>query len=478
VIRSIELVNFQSHKHSIINFDSGLNVIVGPTDSGKTAILRAFRWVAYNDAPGDFIKVGSNKAIVTITVENDGKIQKITRERSRGSINRYIITDENGKEKILEGFGTSVPLEVQKILGIREVDFGGIVLRPNMLEQLDGPFLGKSVSAPNRAKVLGKLAGTEKIDMANKELGTDLYRKGQEEKRIQKDLKRLEENIKEYDYLPTLQERIDALEGILQKLKKDKEIHTKLVLLRDNLANIKREYARTQHILDTLNLIIPETEIILNSLILAIEHHKRLKMLYVKFNDVLINIEKNEKVIAETKEIDNILSVISSANQAVEKYNRLVKLYQKYVSINQSEESNQSVLAKTQFIDDILNDLGEMRLRINTYKLFKTFKEKLDKITKQETVTSQQITKTDSINKIFEIENSIRNKLERFLDLQKRRNRINDLTSSINTSQMKINELKQKAEKAETDYINTLKQLGICPLCGNKVDENKLKEVI
>jgi len=478
VIRSIELVNFQSHKHSIINFDSGLNVIVGPTDSGKTAILRAFRWVAYNTAPGDFIRVGSSKAIVTITVENDDKIQKITRERSRGSINRYIITDENGNEKVLEGFGTSVPLEVQKILNVREVDFGGIVLRPNILEQLDGPFLGKSVSAPNRAKVLGKLAGTEKIDKANKELGTDLYRKGQEEKRIQKDLRQLEENIKEYDYLPAIKERIDILKGILEKLKKDKEIHTRLVFLKNNLANTKREYARTQYILDNLNLIIPETEIILNGLILAIEHHKRLKMLQTKFNEVLIGIEKNKKVIAETKEIDNVLSIINSANQAVEKHNRLVKLYQKYVSINQSEKNNQSVLARTQFIDDILNDLGEMRLRINTYKLFKTFKEKLDRIIKQESVASQQITKTDSINKVFEIENSIRNKIEEFFDLQKWQKQMNNLTSSINAAQKRIDELKQKAEKTEADYINTLKQMGVCPLCGNKINENKLKEVI
>ncbi len=478
MIKNIEMINFQSHKHSIINFDSGLNVIVGPTDSGKTAILRAFRWVAYNTAPGDFIRVGASKAIVTITVENEGKIQKVTRERSRGSINRYIITDENGNEKVLEGFGTSVPLEVQKILGVREVDFGGVTLRPNMLEQLDGPFLGKSVSAPNRAKVLGKLAGTEKIDKANKELGTDLYRKGQEEKRIQKDLKQLEESISEYDYLPAMKERIDTLEDILEKLKKDQEIHTKLVSLKNNLANIKREYGRMLHILDNLNLIIPETEIILNSLILAIEHHKRLKMLQTKFNDVLINIEKNEKVITETAEIDNVLSVISSINHATEQYSRLVKLYQKYISIGQSEKNNQSILAKTQFVDDIINDLGKMRLRINTYKLFKTFKEKLDRIIKQEAVTLQRITKTDSVNEVFEIENSIRNKIKEFFDLQKWQKQMNDLTSSINTAQKRINELKQKAEKAETDYINTLKQLGICPLCGNKVDENKLKEVI
>ena len=46
-IKKIILQNFQSHKYSIVELDEQLNVIVGPSDSGKSAIIRALKWVLY-----------------------------------------------------------------------------------------------------------------------------------------------------------------------------------------------------------------------------------------------------------------------------------------------------------------------------------------------------------------------------------------------------------------------------------------------
>ncbi|MFR9297315.1 MAG: AAA family ATPase, partial [Aedoeadaptatus pacaensis] len=43
-IEKIILVNFQSHVYSELSLSRGVNVIVGPSDSGKTAIMRALRW--------------------------------------------------------------------------------------------------------------------------------------------------------------------------------------------------------------------------------------------------------------------------------------------------------------------------------------------------------------------------------------------------------------------------------------------------
>ena len=65
-IKRVTLENFQSHKHSVIDFDEQLNVIVGPSDSGKSAIIRGIKWVLYNEPTGDyFIKEGSTECSVT-----------------------------------------------------------------------------------------------------------------------------------------------------------------------------------------------------------------------------------------------------------------------------------------------------------------------------------------------------------------------------------------------------------------------------
>ena len=64
VISSLTLENFQSHKESKIVFDKGLTVIIGQTDQGKSAIIRALKWVLYNEPRGtDFITAGTEHAV-------------------------------------------------------------------------------------------------------------------------------------------------------------------------------------------------------------------------------------------------------------------------------------------------------------------------------------------------------------------------------------------------------------------------------
>ena len=52
MIKSVELKNFQSHNQSRLEFCDGVNIIVGASDSGKSAILRGLFWVLYNNPNG------------------------------------------------------------------------------------------------------------------------------------------------------------------------------------------------------------------------------------------------------------------------------------------------------------------------------------------------------------------------------------------------------------------------------------------
>ncbi|AYO30533.1 hypothetical protein D2962_07770 [Biomaibacter acetigenes] len=106
-IKSIKLVNFQSHKNTEISLDEGLTVILGPTDQGKSAIIRALKWVLYNEPRGtDFITVGCKYCRVTLEMSN-GTV--IIRERD-GNKNRYILR-KDGQEQILKVLETVSPLK-------------------------------------------------------------------------------------------------------------------------------------------------------------------------------------------------------------------------------------------------------------------------------------------------------------------------------------------------------------------------------
>lgn len=101
-IKRIRIENFQSHKDTELSFSDGLNVIVGPSDQGKSAIIRAIKWVLYNEPRGtDFIRQGTNSARVTLELSN-GYV--ITRERAPNK-NRYTLKDPDGNVSVFEGFG-------------------------------------------------------------------------------------------------------------------------------------------------------------------------------------------------------------------------------------------------------------------------------------------------------------------------------------------------------------------------------------
>ena len=67
-IKTLEIKNFQSHAHTIINFDEGINIVQGTSNAGKSAINRAIVWALGNKPRGDFfIKKGTSCASVKIT---------------------------------------------------------------------------------------------------------------------------------------------------------------------------------------------------------------------------------------------------------------------------------------------------------------------------------------------------------------------------------------------------------------------------
>ena len=149
-LKRVVIENFQCHKKTVIEPSlEGLTVITGPTDHGKSAIVRAMKWLLYNRPLGtDFIRHGQTECKVTFEFADGTIVQR----RRTTSLNQYYV---NGQ--LYEGFGNGVPLEVQQATGVYIYEVADQTLNLNVSEQLAGPFLGSSISAPLRARILGKL---------------------------------------------------------------------------------------------------------------------------------------------------------------------------------------------------------------------------------------------------------------------------------------------------------------------------------
>lgn len=53
MLKFLNIKNYQSWAEGAFNFHPGLNVIIGLSDSGKSAIIRALRWLVWNRPLGN-----------------------------------------------------------------------------------------------------------------------------------------------------------------------------------------------------------------------------------------------------------------------------------------------------------------------------------------------------------------------------------------------------------------------------------------
>src|SRR5512133_726261 len=149
MIKSLAILNFQSHEKSKLDFSPGVNVIVGSSDSGKTAIIRALRWIIWNRPSGDSIRSNWGGATNVLLETEEGIIR-----RAKDKTDQYELKLQGGKDLVFKAFGTSVPQEIADFLNINEINLQG---------QLDAPFL-LSESPGAVALHFNKVARLDKID--------------------------------------------------------------------------------------------------------------------------------------------------------------------------------------------------------------------------------------------------------------------------------------------------------------------------
>ncbi len=122
MLTKIKIRNFQAHAKLDLELDPHVTTIVGPSDVGKSSIIRALKWVATNQPSGEsFIRSGAKFCEVKLSVDG----HEITRKRSN-SENSYLLDVQR-----FNSFGQNVPDPIAKLLNVSPVNFQG---------QHDSPF--------------------------------------------------------------------------------------------------------------------------------------------------------------------------------------------------------------------------------------------------------------------------------------------------------------------------------------------------
>ena len=150
MITELDIYNFQSWEEGHFVFHPGVNVIVGDSDMGKSAMLRSIRWVIWNRPSGTTVKSwwGGPTSVELVTPE--GIVI-----RSKDKEDTYTLGIAGKKDMKFHAFGLSVPPEVSQLLDISEVNFQ---------KQIDQPFL-LSQTPGERAIYFNRIAKLDKIDI-------------------------------------------------------------------------------------------------------------------------------------------------------------------------------------------------------------------------------------------------------------------------------------------------------------------------
>jgi exonuclease SbcC len=238
-IRRVRLENFQSHAHSELDFGPELNVITGPSDNGKSAVLRGIRWALYNEPRGsDFVRFGCRECAVAVTMSDGAEIlRELTLGKSGTPLrNRYVVTAPGGEPQVFEGFGTEVPLEVTQAHGMSEVQLDTdkrVVL--SFGSQMEGPFLMAETGSV-RARAIGRLLGVHVVDAAIRDTQRDLKGRKAEIGRQEKELLRLETELAPYDDIAERELQLDLAEALLAEAETAAARLAELTRVRQELA--------------------------------------------------------------------------------------------------------------------------------------------------------------------------------------------------------------------------------------------------
>lgn len=471
-IKRLELENFQSHNNTLIEFGDGMTVILGPTDQGKSAIIRALKWVLYNEPRGsDFISAGESYCRVKLTLEDD---TQIIREKGINR-NRYILI-KNGKEEIFEGFGNTVPVEIYKAHGIPKIKIDkDAVSFANLSEQLEGPFL-LSENAATRARILGKLAGIHVIDAALKLTNKELNEYISKEKAILSRLEELDKKLEDFKDLDVIKNKLETLNDLIELLKGKQELLKVLKDFKERLQYIYEEEKKLIFLVNNLETLDKAEELIKSTE----EKAKFLKSLIdvrKKIYEVKTQYINVQKILKNTKDVFIAEQVMMESDKKFEEYKKLKDISLKLDRLEKEKRFLSLILEKTKEIKNCEDLTFSAEENYKRLKNLTEIKNKLINLTKDIKQLEEKIIYINFMLKSEDYLKDVEKKKELLDNLKRIKEEIKANENKIKEEFNSLRKIEDCLYKESQRYIGIMKKLAKCPICFNPIDEKQVEKI-
>jgi len=338
LIKSLHIKNFQSHRDSLLEFVPGINIIVGKSDAGKSAIIRALRWVIWNKPSGDSFRswLGGDPG-VELNVDDN----KIVRFRS-SSKNIYEL---NGLK--FEAFETDVPKAIQEVLNFNDV---------NLQRQLDTHYL--LTNTPGEiAQHFNRIAHLDQIDRGLSNIRSWIDEINRNIRAKNTEITNKEAQLKDFDYLPALEQEVLQLEALQQK-----EIQTqqRLEQLRqwiDEIERIDIEIEKEAKIF-SLEPILNETLVLLQKRNENTSKVKKLIELREEIEYIEKEIKEHQKILSLETLLNDTLSLIEKRKVLEMNQGKMLRLSQEFQDVEDRIHSTQLAIDRwEQLFNELMPDV-------------------------------------------------------------------------------------------------------------------------
>lgn len=209
MITRIELTNFMSHAHTVIEPAAGLTVLVGANNVGKSAVVAALQILCHNENSTYVMRHGAKQCSVTLETDDGHRI-----EWRRKNSPSYLIDGQNFDR--LKGSG--LPDELHRALRLPKVDAGSDTDFDVHFGTQKSPIFLLGSSAANAARFFASSSDAIRL-VAIQKLHKEKLAEAQREKgRLETESKRINTELELLEPAVEIDHRLAAAELAHQEL--------------------------------------------------------------------------------------------------------------------------------------------------------------------------------------------------------------------------------------------------------------------
>ncbi len=409
MIKRVELSNFISHRHSIIELDKGVSVFIGKNGSGKSSVIDAITYALYGehmrDSNRNIVRDGASEAYVVVEFTHNNKVYRAERRINKiGRLEAALLSEYRDGlwRQIASGerrqFGESVSEQIARIVGLdyEKMRIAGIVQQGEIARIVE--------YKPKEFKeLINSIVGIDMLDYAYRRMPEVLsgfrVRLTKEYGYDDNGIESIDKRIEEYRHT------LDSSTNEIARLKK---------ILEDVMA--KREAVSKEY-----------------------EHMKQLRSRYEMMNTY----------------ISNLMDYLKNKKRALEdESSELRKKIDRAYKCMEIVDQEADILAEMKSIDDRLEaidkEILELESQVAAYRERRSNAESALRMIDEAKKRIRYLNDNSNVHDLFNYS----------------KNRLDNVKESIDAKRQEMSRIEGLLECSSVDLND-----GICPLCKRRIDD-------